>query len=192
MAASLSPTVWRRTGAGEYAAPVRRPAVPEVFRTHRSAFRRLTLPNRFPNPRVPRKRNLAASGCACMQCGQCSSRIQMRRQKAFFRQQPKAHPRITPHRCAYRAFCRQTFGLHVVRNGRPAHRKRGQERTPALFCARRSLRAVLHSAQRQAAVFTAGRICTSIFPLVFSNSATQRLIYCSISLLADRPSDSAI
>lgn len=57
----------------------------------------------------------------------------MRRQKAFFRQQPKAHPRITPHRCAYRAFCRQTFGLHVVRNGRPAHRKRGQERTPALF-----------------------------------------------------------
>lgn len=191
MAASLSPTVWRRTGAGEYARARPPPAVPEVFRTHRSAFRRLTLPDRFPTRAFPANEISQPPAVPVCSAGNAAVGFKCADRKRFSDSSPKRI--LASHRTdALTVLFADRHSACTLSEtaGRPTEKEGRSEPLP-------SFRAPQPPRSPAFGPTAGGRlhgwsICTSIFPLVFSNSATQRLIYCSISLLADRPSDSAI
>ena len=123
------PTVWRcGRGRGSTPAPVRPPpAVREVFRTQ-ERIPPFNAARPFPNPRVPLQTKSGSHRLHALNAGaavgfKCAGR------KRFSDSIPK-HIRITPRRCAYRAFL--PTGIRPARcpKRQAGPEKRGQERTP--------------------------------------------------------------
>lgn len=152
------PTAWRRTGAGENARARPPPAVPEVFGTHRSAFRRLTLPDRFPIRAFPTNEKAQPPAVPVCSAGNAAGGFgSTAPAESVF--QAAAQSASSHHTAPMRLPC---FSPADIRPARCPKRQAGPQKKragliPCPLFARRSLRAALHSAQRPAAGFTAGR-----------------------------------